>query len=231
MQKITHQDVGQMDMYIRMYDELKRSEGDNPTIGIVLCSDTDEDIAKYSILHGNEQLFASKYKLYLPTEEELRAEIENQKTMFYLQQQENNETKKIRLKKIRIEKSELSEEENALTAPILKDKSLIHEIYKIFVELLNERGCPPNIDSVTQRKKFIFIILYLFSPSSLAGGKMTAGLRPELARVLGVQSECTISDNCADVVFLYQNYGDFSGDIEYLYTEIVNRLRIKGLIN
>lgn len=80
-----------MDMYIRMYEELKRSEGDNPTIGIVLCSDTDEDIAKYSILHGNEQLFASKYKLYLPTEEELRAEIENQKTMFYLQQQENDE--------------------------------------------------------------------------------------------------------------------------------------------
>ena len=74
-----------------MYEELKRSEGDNPTIGIVLCSDTDEDIAKYSILHGNEQLFASKYKLYLPTEEELRAEIENQKTMFYLQQQENDE--------------------------------------------------------------------------------------------------------------------------------------------
>ena len=61
-----------MDMYFRMYDELKRGEGDNPTIGIVLCSDTDEDIAKYSVLHGNEQLFASKYKLYLPTEEELR---------------------------------------------------------------------------------------------------------------------------------------------------------------
>ena len=88
-QKITHQDVGQMDMYIRMYDELKRSEGDNPTIGIVLCSDTDEDIARYSVMHGNEQLFASKYKLYLPTEEELRAEIETQKTMFYLQQKEN----------------------------------------------------------------------------------------------------------------------------------------------
>ena len=89
--KITHQDVGQMDMYIRMYDELKRSEGDNPTIGIVLCSDTDEDIARYSILHGNEQLFASKYKLYLPTDEELRAEIETQKAMFYLQQKENED--------------------------------------------------------------------------------------------------------------------------------------------
>ena len=87
--KITHQDVGQMDMYIRMYDELKRNEGDNPTIGIVLCSDTDEDIARYSILNGNEQLFASKYKLYLPTEEELRAEIESQKAIFYLQQEEN----------------------------------------------------------------------------------------------------------------------------------------------
>ncbi len=81
-----------MDMYIRMYDELKRSEGDNPTIGIVLCADTDEDIAKYSVLHGNEQLFASKYKLYLPTEEELRAEIETQKAMFYLQQNEKKDT-------------------------------------------------------------------------------------------------------------------------------------------
>jgi len=83
--KISHQDVGQMDMYIRMYDELKRTEGDNPTLGIVLCADTDEDIARYSILHGNEQLFASKYKTYMPTEEELRAEIETQKRLFYLQ--------------------------------------------------------------------------------------------------------------------------------------------------
>ena len=93
-EKITHQDVGQMDMYIRMYDELKRSEGDNPTIGIVICSDTDEDIARYSVMHGNEQLFASKYKLYLPTEEELRAEIETQKTMYYLQhnKDENNQS-------------------------------------------------------------------------------------------------------------------------------------------
>ena len=86
--KITHQDVGQMDMYVRMYDEIRKSKEDNPTIGILLCSDTDEDIAKYSILKGNEQLFASKYKLYLPTEDELRAEIENQKTIYQIQQQE-----------------------------------------------------------------------------------------------------------------------------------------------
>lgn len=87
-EKVTHQDVGQMDMYVRMYDELKRTEGDNPTIGIILCSETDEDIARYSILKGNEQLFASKYKLYLPTDEELRAEIEAQKTIFKLQHNE-----------------------------------------------------------------------------------------------------------------------------------------------
>lgn len=88
---ITHQDVGQMDMYVRMYDELKRTEGDNPTIGIVLCSETSKDIARYSILKGNEQLFAAKYKTYLPTEEQLRTEIERQKQLFMLQQ-ENNDT-------------------------------------------------------------------------------------------------------------------------------------------
>lgn len=78
-------------MYVRMYDELKKSENDNPTIGIVLCLETDEDIAKYSILKGNEQLFATKYKLYLPTEDELRAEIETQKEIFELQQNDLND--------------------------------------------------------------------------------------------------------------------------------------------
>ena len=82
---ITHQDVGQMDMYVRMYDERVRGEGDNPTIGIVLCSETDEDIARYSVLHDNDRLFASKYMLYMPTEEELREEIARQKEFFRLQ--------------------------------------------------------------------------------------------------------------------------------------------------
>lgn len=87
--KITHQDIGQMDMYRRMYDDLKITDGDNPTIGIVLCSDTDKDIAKYSVLNGNEQLFAAKYLPLLPTEEELRREIERQKEIFLLQRQNN----------------------------------------------------------------------------------------------------------------------------------------------
>ncbi|MBQ8366960.1 MAG: DUF1016 family protein [Alistipes sp.] len=87
---ITHQDVGQMDMYVRMYDEMKRTEGDNPTIGIVLCSETSKDIARYSILNGNDQLFAAKYLSVLPSEEELRHEIEKQKDIFMLQQRMND---------------------------------------------------------------------------------------------------------------------------------------------
>lgn len=86
--KVTHQDVGQMDMYVRMYDELKRGENDNPTIGILICADTDEDIARYSVLHDNDQLFAAKYKTYMPSDEELRAEIEAQKNIYYLQHKE-----------------------------------------------------------------------------------------------------------------------------------------------
>ncbi len=79
-----------MDMYVRMYDDLKRTDGDNPTIGIVLCGDTDEDIARYSVLHDNDHLFASKYMLYMPTPEQLRAEIERQKAIYYLKVRENN---------------------------------------------------------------------------------------------------------------------------------------------
>jgi len=85
MGKITHQDVGQMDMYVRMYDELKCKAGDNPTLGIVLCSETDEDIAKYSVLHDNGGLFMSKYLTYLPSQEKLKKEIARQKEIFYLQ--------------------------------------------------------------------------------------------------------------------------------------------------
>jgi hypothetical protein len=76
--KLTHQNIGQMDMYVRMFDDLKRSEDDNPTIGIILCSDKEDTVVRYSILKDSEQLFASKYRLVLPTEEELKAELERE---------------------------------------------------------------------------------------------------------------------------------------------------------
>ncbi len=89
--ELTHRDVGQMDMYVRMYDDLKRTEGDNPTIGLLLCSETGKDLAKYSVLNGNKQLFAAKYMTCLPSEEELRKEIERQKEIF-LEQHDHSES-------------------------------------------------------------------------------------------------------------------------------------------
>lgn len=76
-QKLSHRDIGQMDMYVRMFDDLKRGEGDNPTIGILLCAEKEETVVKYSVLNGSQQLFAAKYLPYMPTEEELRNMIEN----------------------------------------------------------------------------------------------------------------------------------------------------------
>ncbi len=77
--KLVHQDIGQMDMYVRMYDDLKRGEGDNPTVGILLCEHKDQSVVRYSVLHESEQLFATRYRLVLPSEEELRAEIERER--------------------------------------------------------------------------------------------------------------------------------------------------------
>ena len=91
--KISHQDVGQMDMYVRMYDDIKRTEGDNPTIGLILCTETSRDIARYSVLHENPQLFAEKYLTYLPSEEDLKREIERQKEIFQIQHNDEINTK------------------------------------------------------------------------------------------------------------------------------------------
>ena len=80
--KLTHQDIGQMDMYIRMFDDLKRQEDDNPTIGIIFCTDKDETMVKYSVLHESEQIFASKYMTVLPTAEELQNELERNQLLY-----------------------------------------------------------------------------------------------------------------------------------------------------
>lgn len=79
--KLTHQDVGQMDMYRRMFDDLKRTEGDNPTVGILLCAERDETVVKYSVMNDSSQIFASKYLPYLPTEQELKQELETKYRM------------------------------------------------------------------------------------------------------------------------------------------------------
>lgn len=90
--KLTHQDIGQLDMYVRMYDDLVKENDDAPTIGVLLCTDTDNTIARYSVLHDSDQLYAAKYMTYMPTEEELRNEIEQQKRFFL--EQHGKETAK-----------------------------------------------------------------------------------------------------------------------------------------
>lgn len=77
--KLTHQDIGQMDMYVRMYDELKRGPEDNPTVGILLCDQKDHSVVRYSVLKDSEQIFTTKYRLVLPSEDDLRAEIERER--------------------------------------------------------------------------------------------------------------------------------------------------------
>lgn len=88
--KLTHQDIGQLDMYVRMYDDLVKGEDDQPTIGVLLCTDTDKTIAHYSVLNDSDQLYAAKYLTYMPSEEELSREIEQQRR-FFLEQQTKTE--------------------------------------------------------------------------------------------------------------------------------------------
>jgi predicted nuclease of restriction endonuclease-like (RecB) superfamily len=79
VEELTHEDIGQMDMYVRLYEDKYKAPDDNPTIGLILCTYKDHTVAKYSVLNENKQLFASRYKLYLPSEEELRQELERER--------------------------------------------------------------------------------------------------------------------------------------------------------
>ena len=80
--KLTHQDIGQMDFYVRYFEKEERLVGDNPSIGLILCSDKNETMVRYTLLEDSKQIFASKYKLYLPTEDELKKELERERDVF-----------------------------------------------------------------------------------------------------------------------------------------------------
>ena len=136
------------------------------------------------------------------------------------------------LKYIREQKSRLSEREQELTKPILLDLSIIPTIFKWYCEIVGNCGLPERRAGSSFRQKFIFIILFLYSPSALAGGKIARGVRDILAGILGFKAPYrnfltfTLMSR-----FNYNNYKDYRADIDYLYTEIVNRLKFKGLIN
>lgn len=130
----------------------------------------------------------------------------------------------VELKQIREQKSRLTERERELSEPILFDVTLIPAIHKCFLGILAERTCPPNPESVMVRKKFLFIILFLFAPSVLAGGRLPNGLRAEICKIFPNKRPSSISNNIADIAFIYQRYKDFRVDVDSVYNQLLERI-------
>lgn len=131
------------------------------------------------------------------------------------------------IKLIREQKSRLSEREKELTEPTLTDLDMVKTLYELFKESLAGRDCSGRAESTTQRKKFIFIVLFLFSPSTLAGGRISNKIRKVLSEVIG----CTpsyISHNVENVIFFYQQYKDFRQDVDWVFTEMMKRIKPGG---
>lgn len=127
------------------------------------------------------------------------------------------------IKNIREQKSRLSEREAELVSPILTNLESIPYIYELFKNIVRTMNIPPR-EKIIQRKEFLFIILFLFVPSVLAGGRIPNGVRKSLEHVFPMVKPCTISNNIADVFFLYQQYKYFRSDINIIYKEMLKRL-------
>lgn len=130
------------------------------------------------------------------------------------------------IKSIREQKSKLSEREKELTEPTLTDLDMIGTLYGWFQEIISQKEMF-RVGNVTQRKKFIFIILFLYSPSTLAGGKMKNGLRNKLGEILGINAQTAISDNRNSLVFSYQLYKYFRQDVDFIYMEMMKKAGLK----
>lgn len=132
----------------------------------------------------------------------------------------------IQLKRLRVEKSCLSEKEMKLSTPIYTDRRLIDTFHSRFTQLMQDKGIY-NHSSVSQRQKFLIVIMFLFSPSTLAGGKMPKGLRDYICKVMGLKSASAISHDLDNVVFLYQNYTDFRDDVNEIFRAITKDFQEK----
>lgn len=126
------------------------------------------------------------------------------------------------LKSIREQKSRLSERENELAQPLLTDLDMIPRIYEWFNELLKEL---PNRNKSTLTKEFIFIILFLYSPGTLAGGKMKLGVRKSIADTLGLTACTAVSNKCSEIVFMYKIYKYFRQDLSIIYPKIMDKIQ------
>lgn len=128
------------------------------------------------------------------------------------------------LKSIRTQKYSLQKREAELLKPVLIQLDMLPTLFNWFIEIQENIARKPDKSNVWARKQFIFIILTLYSPGSLAGKRMKPGLRDKLAEIFRINSRTIISDNCAAVVFYYQQYKDFRIEVDYTYVQMLNRL-------
>ena len=125
----------------------------------------------------------------------------------------------VEIRRVREEIEELSEYESQLSSPMGIDGDSIDRLYEIFCSIVARRN--QDIGQVMLRKQFIFIALYIYAPGVLAGDNLPRGLRGRLSSVLKIESRSTISNNCADLIFLYQNYKSFQDNVSEIFIEIM----------
>lgn len=124
------------------------------------------------------------------------------------------------LKKIREKVIELSDFAQELGEPILKDLDLLPKIHQAYKRIFERRGCPEEAMTVRNRKKFLMVVLYLYSPKALAGDRMRTGLRKAVSELFGLTTSTPISDNCAGLIVQYHAYADFRRDVDLIFNEI-----------
>jgi hypothetical protein len=129
-----------------------------------------------------------------------------------------------KLREIRAEREEIVRREHELMRPVLTDLSLVPMLYGWFKEILADMPLPPNPESVTQRKKFLFVVVALYCPGAILGDRIKNGLREAIADTLGVSAN-VISNNMDDLLFVYLNYGEFAEESERICMTVLERMK------
>lgn len=135
-----------------------------------------------------------------------------------------NMGKVLTLKVLRDKAIELQRALDELGKPALDDLSLLPAIYEAYLSVFRRKGCEQRATKAYHRKKFLLVALYLYSPKTLAGGKMRVGLRDRMADLFGLNGRTAISDNCSNLLLSYNHYADFRKDVEEIYSEVVKTI-------
>lgn len=134
------------------------------------------------------------------------------------------------LRKVQEKVCELSDVMKELGEPTLEDLTLLPEIYEAYKRVYQRRGCPTEAMVVRNRKKFLMVVLYLYSPKALAGDRMRMGLRKKVSELFGLTTSTPISDNCTGLIVQYHAYADFRRDVDLIFQEVLDTLEDKLII-